>query len=109
MLGRAIVVGVHVERTTITELDATPRADEFVLDCSGRSGVIARRTGLRQFDDGLRTIALVGFDGGLLHREATCSILVLVDSTPQTEAIHLVIEHLLMHLLKEDLLTLSPP
>ena len=28
--------------------------------------------------------------------ESTCSILVPVDSTPQTEAIHLVIEHLLM-------------
>jgi D-sedoheptulose 7-phosphate isomerase len=52
---------------------------------------------------GASTIALVGFDGGVLHREASCSILVPVDSTPQTEAIHLVIEHLLMHLLREDL------
>lgn len=52
---------------------------------------------------GAKSIALVGFDGGFLHRECTCSILVPVDSTPQTEAIHLVIEHLLMHLIKEDL------
>jgi D-sedoheptulose 7-phosphate isomerase len=52
---------------------------------------------------GARTIALVGFDGGVLHRECVCSILVPVQSTPQTEAIHLVIEHLLMHLLKQDL------
>jgi D-sedoheptulose 7-phosphate isomerase len=52
---------------------------------------------------GAATIALVGFDGGLLHQEATCSILVPVESTPQTEAIHLVIEHLLMHLLRRDL------
>jgi D-sedoheptulose 7-phosphate isomerase len=52
---------------------------------------------------GARTISLVGFDGGILHRESTCSILVPVESTPQTEAIHLVIEHLLMYLLKEDL------
>jgi D-sedoheptulose 7-phosphate isomerase len=52
---------------------------------------------------GAKTIALVGFDGGILHRECTCSILVPVESTPQTEAIHLVIEHLLMHLLKADL------
>lgn len=58
---------------------------------------------------GARTIALVGFDGGLLHRECDCSIRVPVDSTPQTEAIHLVVEHLLMHLLKEDLPALSPP
>jgi D-sedoheptulose 7-phosphate isomerase len=58
---------------------------------------------------GARTIALVGFDGGTLHRECECSIRVPVDSTPQTEAIHLVIEHLLMHLLKEDLPAVSPP
>lgn len=52
---------------------------------------------------GASTVALVGFDGGLMHREATCSILVPVESTPQTEAIHLVIEHLLMHLIKHEL------
>jgi D-sedoheptulose 7-phosphate isomerase len=52
---------------------------------------------------GARSISLVGFDGGALHRESTCSILVPVDSTPQTEAIHLVIEHLLMHVLKHEL------
>lgn len=54
-------------------------------------------------ETGAKTIALAGFDGGLLHRECTCSILVPVESTPQTEAIHLVIEHLLMQLIKEDL------
>ena len=52
---------------------------------------------------GAKTLGLVGFDGGILHRECTCSILVPVESTPQTEAIHLVIEHLLMFLLKADL------
>jgi D-sedoheptulose 7-phosphate isomerase len=52
---------------------------------------------------GARTIALVGFDGGILHRECTCSILVPVDSTPQTEAIHVVIQHLLMQIIKEEL------
>lgn len=52
---------------------------------------------------GAKTIALVGFDGGILHHEAACSILVPVDSTPQTEAIHLVVEHLLMSLIKDDL------
>ena len=54
-------------------------------------------------DIGARTIGLVGFDGGSLHRECTCSILVPVESTHQTEAIHLVIEHLLMFLIKADL------
>jgi D-sedoheptulose 7-phosphate isomerase len=52
---------------------------------------------------GARTIALVGFDGGTLHQECGCSILVPIESTPQTEAIHLVIEHLLMHLIKAAL------
>jgi D-sedoheptulose 7-phosphate isomerase len=52
---------------------------------------------------GARTLALVGFDGGVLHRECLCSILVPVESTPQTEAIHLVVEHLLMHLIKDEL------
>ena len=57
---------------------------------------------------GAPTIALVGFDGGILHREATCSILVPVESTPQTEGIHLVIEHLLMSLIKGALATSCP-
>ena len=52
---------------------------------------------------GASTIALVGFDGGVLLQESTCSILVSVESTPQTEAIHLVIEHLLMAVLKREL------
>ena len=52
--------------STVTELDAVHRR-RFVLDCTGRAGVIARATGLRQFDEGPRTIALVGEwrrDGG---------------------------------------------
>jgi D-sedoheptulose 7-phosphate isomerase len=49
------------------------------------------------------TISLVGFDGGVLHQESTCSILVPVDSTPQTEALHLVVEHLLMDVLRREL------
>lgn len=52
---------------------------------------------------GAQTISLVGFDGGLLHRESTVSILVPVASTPQVEALHLVIEHLLMALIKQAL------
>lgn len=52
---------------------------------------------------GASTISLVGFDGGQLHQESTCSILVPADSTPHTEGIHLVIEHLLMDLLRKRL------
>ena len=49
---------------------------------------------------GAATISLVGFDGGVLHQESTCSILVPVESTPQSEGMHLVIEHLLMDLVR---------
>ena len=52
---------------------------------------------------GATTISLVGFDGGVLHQESTCSILVPIESTPQTEGTHLVIEHLLMDLLRRGL------
>lgn len=69
---------------------------------SGFSGDLVRAVRYAN-EVGAATIALVGFDGGFLHLESTCSILVPVDSTPQSEAIHLVIEHLLMYLLKEDL------
>ena len=82
-------------------------ANDVVLAVSvhGGSGFSADLVRAIRFagDVGARTIALVGFDGGVLHRECECSILVPVNSTPQTEAMHLVIEHSLMHLLKEDL------
>jgi D-sedoheptulose 7-phosphate isomerase len=54
-------------------------------------------------ESGASTLSLVGFDGGVMHRESTVSILVPVDSTPQVEAIHLVVEHLLMSQLKQAL------
>jgi D-sedoheptulose 7-phosphate isomerase len=52
---------------------------------------------------GASTLSLVGFDGGALLRESTVSLLVPAASTPQVEAIHLVIEHLLMSLIKQGL------
>lgn len=55
LLDRAIKAGARVERGSIG--DATR---EFVIDCTGRTGVIARAKALREFDDGPRTIALVG-------------------------------------------------
>ena len=62
MLTEAISAGVFVEQSTVRE---TP--DGFVLDCTGRAGVIARATRLRQLPGGPRTVALVGVwwrDGG---------------------------------------------
>ena len=52
---------------------------------------------------GASTISLVGFDGGAMGRDSTVSILVPASSTPQVEAIHLVIEHMLMSLIKQAL------
>ncbi len=59
-------------------------------------------------ETGASTISLVGFDGGIMHRESTVSILVPVESTPQVEAIHLVIEHLFMAQLKQALAGVRP-
>ena len=100
------------EEVFVNQMRGLLTGDDVVLAISvhGGSGFSADLVRAVRFANeiGARTIALVGFDGGVLHRECTCSILVPVDSTPQTEAIHLVIEHLLMHLLKRDLLAISP-
>lgn len=55
LLGRAIDAGVSVALGSIGEV---PR--QFVIDCTGRAGVLARAKGVREFDEGPRTIALVG-------------------------------------------------
>lgn len=83
------------------------RPGDIVLACSvhGGSGFSADLVRAVRFahESGARTISLVGFDGGAMGRESTVSILVAARSTPQVEAIHLVIEHLLMSLIKEAL------
>ena len=38
----------------------TPASPSFVLDCTGRAGVLARANDLRRYEDGPRTVALVG-------------------------------------------------
>lgn len=77
----------------------------LAISVHGGSGFSADLVRVVQYANrvGAHTLSLVGFDGGPLHRESSCSILVPVDSTPQTEGLHLVIEHLLMHLIKEEL------
>lgn len=83
------------------------RAGDVVLACSvhGGKGFSADLVRAVRFanEAGASTISLVGFDGGTLGRESTVSILVPAASTPQVEAIHLVIEHVLMSLLKQGL------
>lgn len=102
------------ERTDVfvNQMRGLLTANDVVLAISvhGGSGFSADLVRAVRFanETGARTVALVGFDGGFLHREATCSVLVPVESTPQTEAIHLVIEHLLMSLIKEELAKTPP-
>lgn len=79
LLGEAMRAGVEVERRTLTAdgirqtadpstrrleessglLTASGGEGPFVLDCSGRGGVLARANCLRVYDEGPRTIALV--------------------------------------------------
>jgi len=55
MLERAVESGVKIERSVAVATD-----QPFVIDCTGRAGVIARAKNLREYDDGLRTVALIG-------------------------------------------------
>jgi flavin-dependent dehydrogenase len=55
MLGSGIAAGVRVTRGA--PVDAP---EVFVIDCTGRTGVIARQKDLREYDDRVRTVALVG-------------------------------------------------
>jgi len=80
---------------------------DVLICCSvhGGSGFSADLVRALRFANevGASTLSLVGFDGGVLHQESTVSILVPVASTPQVEAIHLVVEHLLMSEIKRGL------
>jgi D-sedoheptulose 7-phosphate isomerase len=81
--------------------------DDVVILISVHGGKVFSNdlvNGMRYANEvGAATISLVGFDGGALHQESTCSILVPVESTPHAEGTHLVIEHLLMDLIRARL------
>jgi hypothetical protein len=55
LLERAMAAGVQVRRG-----GSSDPPDPFVIDCTGRAGVIAREKNLRVYDEGVRTVALVG-------------------------------------------------
>lgn len=57
MLACASDAGVRIERGAA---EATSSSAAFVLDCTGRAGVLARAKDLRAYHDGPRTIALTG-------------------------------------------------
>ena len=62
LLSEAMRAGVTVERGFVRSgVPRSAQADHtFTLDCSGRSGVIARALNLRQYHDGPKTIGLAG-------------------------------------------------
>lgn len=61
LLDQASANHVAVEEQTISDAPSViDPGRRIVLDCTGRSGVIAKSTGVRQYDEGPRTVALVG-------------------------------------------------
>lgn len=58
LLECAVAAGAQVERATLSAADLDNAA--FTLDCTGRSGLLARTKELRQYHEGPRTIALIG-------------------------------------------------
>lgn len=60
LLGEAVSAGVTVERNMMRSGVPRGTAVPFTLDCTGRSGVIARSLNLRRYDDGPKTIGLAG-------------------------------------------------
>jgi len=59
LLRDAYRAGVSIERHVIAA-NHSQLATAFVLDCTGRTGVIAREKGARHYDEGPKTIALAG-------------------------------------------------
>lgn len=95
------------EEVYVNLLQGLLRPGDVLIACSvhGGTGFSADLVQAVRFANqaGASTISLVGFDGGVLHRESTVSILVPAASTPQVEGLHLVLEHLLMDQLKRHL------
>jgi flavin-dependent dehydrogenase len=60
LLDAAERAGVSIERRRVGLDDCAAREDSIVLDCTGRSGVVARARGWRVYEPSLKTIALVG-------------------------------------------------
>ena len=52
-------------------------------------------------DTGGKTVALAGFDGGLMKEIADACIVMPVNSTPHVESLHLAIEHLICQCLRQ--------
>lgn len=60
LLGLARIAGARVETRLLTDADAANLPAAFRLDCSGRTGLLARGRGGRRYEQDLRTVALTG-------------------------------------------------
>lgn len=60
LLESAREAGVHIEYRRASAEDAAHSEERFVLDCTGRAGVLARARGWRVYEPALKTVALVG-------------------------------------------------
>ncbi len=58
LLAAVAAAGVSIERRAVIENDLDLGADRFVIDATGRSGLLARALGVRVYDEGPRTVAL---------------------------------------------------
>jgi len=58
LLTEAAAAGVSIERRAIVEADMATRDGRFLVDATGRSGVLARAHGVRVYDENPRTVAL---------------------------------------------------
>lgn len=61
LLADAVAAGATVERGTATEASVSEASDrgQWLIDATGRAGVLAKARGLRTYDAGPRTVALV--------------------------------------------------
>jgi len=59
LLAEAAASGVTIERRMIAATDLATPEGRFVIDATGRSGLLARAKGPRIYDEGPRTVALV--------------------------------------------------
>ena len=59
LLAAATAAGVHIEQRAIVDADLEPSGHRFLIDATGRSGLLARAKGIRVHADGPRTVALV--------------------------------------------------
>jgi len=60
LLDEAVRAGTTVQRRVVSPHEPPSQGVTFVLDCTGRTGVLARGRNLRRYPAGPRTIALAG-------------------------------------------------